>query len=117
MKKLVFLLSVFVVFFFLIRLGVDSTKTESTYSKAIKIIEQEDYNGVVTKKTRDLNNHNTPVIVFKNQKRIWVYDEFYDLIELSDSLSKAKNDLLVHVFRGENYFKIDYQKILEKRYK
>ena len=84
-----------------------------SFEKLIRVIEKGEYHGIVTKRFIDNENHNTPTIVLTNQKRITLYGQQYDEINIGDSLSKKTNTSVLEVFKKDTVIKIDQRKYIE----
>ena len=66
------------------------------------------YNGIVTDKFIDKFEHSWPVIVLKNEKKIYVPENIYNKIKIKDSIFKKKESLVLMVLRGSQLIKLPY---------
>lgn len=75
---------------------------EKGYSIALEYSNQLSFNGIVTKKTRVKKNHNNPLLVLNNGEKVVLFEQFYEKIEINDSIFKKENDLKIYIFRNQN---------------
>lgn len=90
---------------------------QDRYEKSLKNIMQEDYNGVVIKKYADKDNHNSPKLVFSNNKQTAIFGEFYAVILVGDSIVKKKKDSKITVYRNNKEIILDNKDVLKKWFK
>ena len=65
------------------------------------------YNGIITKKFYDHENHNSPKIVFADGDSTGINGKFWGQMEEGDSISKVKGDSVIQVFRGGKRINIE----------
>ncbi len=90
-----------------------NTDENESFEKVIRVIEKDEYYSKVTKKYIDTKNHNDPIIVLSSGKKISLYGQQYDLINVGDSLSKKKNTGILEVYKKDTIIKIDQRKYIE----
>ena len=98
-----------IAFFFII--NVDENES---WEKVIKNIENDEYNGIVTRKFIDKENHNTSIVVLNNGKKITFWKDWH-LVNIGDSISKRKHTANLEIFKSSEIIKIDFRKEIEKR--
>jgi hypothetical protein len=92
---------------------VINTDENESFEKVIKVIEKDEYNGIVTEKFIDNQNHNNPTIILSNKRKITLYGQQYDEINVGDSLSKKINSGILEVFKKDTVIRIDQRKHIE----
>jgi len=85
----------------------------SIINESISNLLNEKYKGVVVSKYYDKENHNNPIIEFKDEK-VGIFGEYWSVIKKGDSLVKNRNELFITVYRGKEKFILDYKPILEE---
>ncbi|SCY98292.1 hypothetical protein [Flavobacterium caeni] len=83
------------------------------FDKVIETIKRDQYYGIVSDKFIDKENHNTPVLKLSHGKKISLYGQQYDLIEIGDSLSKQVNNATIQVYKSDTIIEIDQEAYIE----
>lgn len=100
---------------FIYIVNIDSNKG---FDKVIETIEKDEYFGHVSNKYIDKKNHNEPMILLSTGKKISLYGQQYDKIDVGDSLSKKMNTTVIEVYKKDRVITInqkDYIEMLKKR--
>jgi hypothetical protein len=92
---------------------VINTDENESFEKVIKVIEKDEYDGIVTEKFIDNENHNNPTIILSSNRKISLYGNHYDEINVGDSLSKKINSGILEVFKKDTVIRIDQRKYIE----
>lgn len=90
---------------------------QDRYERSLKDIMHDHYNGVVVKKYIDGNNHNSPMLVFSDKKQIAMFDQFYAIIQIGDSVVKEKASTKILVYRNNSKFILDNKDVLKEMIK
>ena len=69
------------------------------------------FKGSVKEKYIDVINHNQPIIMFKNDSLFGIYREWYDLIEIGDSIIKKKGLSSIIIIKSNDTITVDSPKI------
>ncbi|WP_440066812.1 HAD hydrolase family protein [Tenacibaculum discolor] len=72
---------------------------EKSYEKIKTMLKEQSFAGIITKKTRDKNNHNNALVIFDNGKKLVLFEQTYSQLEVNDSIVKKQNDLHIEVYR------------------
>ncbi|CAM1356164.1 conserved hypothetical protein [Tenacibaculum ascidiaceicola] len=86
---------------------------EKSYEKIKTILKEQSFAGIITKKTRDKNNHNNALIIFGNGKKLVLFEQIYSQIKENDSVIKKQNELHIEVYRKGVQKIIDLNEILD----
>lgn len=106
--KIIIALVIIVVFFFIFRgefdQGYSKNKTKHFITSCRKIIEKEEWNGTVTFKTINRENHNIPEIHIKPFKgglfiiSVSCYDKnFFDVVKIGDNVLKPYGEVICSI--------------------
>lgn len=101
---------VLIIIFFAFILNINQN---DSWDKVIKVIEKDEYHGIVTDRFIDTENHNDPTIVLSSGKKISLYGEQWDKIKIDDSLSKKLNTTIIEVFKKDKVIQIDQRAYIE----
>ena len=95
---------------FILLLGLFIVLTKSSKGITMERVLNYKYNGIVVKKYRDKENHNSFTIKLSTGKNIPTFTpKVYDKIIIGDSLYKKKNSLYMNVFREVSlYFQFNH---------
>ncbi|MCD8417969.1 hypothetical protein J2Q11_09875 [Tenacibaculum finnmarkense genomovar finnmarkense] len=102
LKKVILIFQIIVVYFLLER------NTKENYEDYLRMYENQFYEGVVEKKSRDKKNHNNAILIFKNKRKINMREEFYEKIKVNDSIVKKKGSLSVKVFSNKHIYEFNF---------
>lgn len=70
---------------------------------------EESYSGVIVGKYIDEEEHNIPMLRFKDDSKVGIENTYWDRISLGDSVVKKKGSSLILVYRqGKFVKKFDY---------
>ena len=72
--------------------------------------------GRVILKKLDTNNRNMPYIVFYDNERLDIDENFYDMLQEGDSISKKRSSTLYYIFRGNTILVYDYLKTSKNQF-
>lgn len=101
---------VLIIIFFAFILNINQN---DSWNKVIKVIEKDEYYGIVTDRFIDAENHNGPTIVLSSGKKISLYGQQWDKIKIGDSLSKKLNTTIIEVFKKDEIIQIDQRAYIE----
>ncbi|WP_233897067.1 hypothetical protein [Tenacibaculum piscium] len=102
LKKVILIFQIIVVYFLL------KDNTKENYEDYLRMYENDFYEGVVIKKSRDKKNHNTAILILKNKRKIAMEEEFYEKIKVNDSIVKKKGSLSVKVFSNKHIYEFNF---------
>ena len=91
-------------------ISIDSKKG---FDKVVETIEKDEYYGSVSSKYIDKENHNEPTIILSIGKKISLYGQQYDKIDIGDSLSKKLNTAVIEVYKKDTVITIDQKAYIE----
>lgn len=106
--------------------GLNSCDNQTQIEFFDKIVYDEyhsNYDGIVTEKYIDKQNHARPIVIirhqiFGNKKKDFVFQssEFFDFIKIGDTLTKKKESLLINLKREnlDTIIKLDFDKVKGK---
>ncbi|MBE7686284.1 hypothetical protein F7647_09465 [Tenacibaculum piscium] len=81
--------------------------TKENYEDYLRMYENNFYEGVVIKKSRDKMNHNAAILILKNKRKIAMDEEVYEKIKVNDSIVKKKGSLSVKVFSNKHIYEFN----------
>jgi hypothetical protein len=101
---------VLIIIFFAFILNINQN---DSWDKVIKVIEKDEYHGIITDKFIDKENHNDPTIILSSGKKISLYGQQWDKMKIGDSLSKKLNTTTIEVFKKDKVIQIDLRAYIE----
>ncbi len=90
------------------------TNDKESWKKVAQTLGDKEFHGIVLKKYIDSENHNDPIAILTSKQKINLWN-FYDNVEVGDSLSKPKGTLIMEVYRNGKIQKLDFNIEFEKR--
>jgi len=90
------------------------TTTIDCYQK--KIMEDYEFNGIVSKRFRDFDNHGTKTLIIKSlgKNSFWKFylirekSDFYDLVNVNDTISKMKQSIVIKDISQKKEYQLLY---------
>lgn len=76
--------------------------------RVILNIKKQEYAGIVDSRYIDKENHNSPILVLSNKKKVAIYGQLYSQIEIGYSIVKRKDRTKVIVLRKDMKIVLDY---------
>lgn len=64
--------------------------------------------GTIIHKALNTKNRNMPYIVFSDKERLDIDENFYEMVEEGDSISKKGSSSLYYIYRNDSTFVYDY---------
>jgi len=83
----------------------------------LNVIINDEYNGVVIDKYKDISQHNEPIIKLSNDRTVYLSSEEFSKVDKFDSISKSKKSNLLYVFKKDTIIKIDITLGIKERIK
>lgn len=95
---------------FIFLLGLIIKLTKSSKELVMERVLNYNYSGLVVKKYRDRENHNSLTIKLSTGKNVPTFiPEIYHKVIIGDSLYKSKNSLYMNVYRNDSlYFQFNH---------
>jgi hypothetical protein len=73
--------------------------------------------GRVILKQLDTKNRNMPFIVFSDNEKLDIDENFYEMLQEGDSISKKRSSTLYFIFRNDSVIIYDYLKTSKNQFK
>jgi hypothetical protein len=94
--KLLVLVILLVAFYFWVNYLSGS---EAFYKRGLEIRKEESYSGIVIEKYIDSSQHCTPMLKFKSNTSISLENNYWDEVEIGDSIVKNKGQATIYLYK------------------
>jgi hypothetical protein len=95
----------------------NTTDSKESWVNYLNVIINDEYNGVVIDKYKDISQHNEPIIKLSNDRTVYLSSEEFSKVDKFDSISKSKKSNLLYVFKKDTIIKIDITLGIKERIK
>lgn len=90
------------------------TNDKESWRNVAQTLIDKEFHGIVLKKYIESEYHNDPIAILTSKQRINLWN-FYDNVEVGDSLSKPKGTSIMEVYRNGKIQKVDFNIEFKKR--
>lgn len=94
----------------IIVLLIHNATSKSRFDTMLNDLLSKEYSGVVTAKYIDKENHNDPSIILSGHHKLSFYGQYWDKIQVGDSLVKKKGSGILEIYNQKGVNLIDLQK-------
>jgi hypothetical protein len=91
----------------IVAIWIFRTNDKESWKKVAQTLINNEFHGIVLKKYIDSENHNDPIVILTSKQKINLWN-FYDNVEVGDSLSKPKGTSIMEVYRNGKVQKLDF---------